>query len=93
MHVFLLNGFVHISFPPDSDMLENTSWPLRRLRSRWRFGFLLLLLNSDSRGLLLLVGIPGYHIVGSVSVCHYLLVRHRITLVVEVGDTLVFFLS
>lgn len=93
MHVFLLNGFVHISFPPDSDMLENTSWPLRRLRSRWRFGFLLLLLYSDSRGILLLVGIPGYHIVGSVSVRHYLLVRHRITLVVEVGDTLVFFLS
>ena len=29
VHVFLLNGFVHISFPPDSDMLENTSWPLR----------------------------------------------------------------
>ena len=54
---------------------------------------MLLLLNSDSRGILLLVGVPGYHVVGSVSVRHYLLVRHRITLVVEVGDTMVFFLS
>ena len=75
VHIFLFKRFVHIGNPLDSNILENTFRPLRRLGSRrgFRFLLLLLLLYSESPGLLLLVGIPGYHVVGPVPVCHYLI--------------------
>jgi hypothetical protein len=76
VHIFLFKRLVHIGYPLDSYILENTFRRLRGPGSRWRFRFLLLLLlllYSDSPVLLLLVGIPGYHVVGPVPVCHDLI--------------------